>query len=476
MASPPTNCALKHTPARQRNTTVQNIVFDLKPTVAGEVLSLDADLEAVSSDFGGIVHRLPRVRVRPLDSADIAQVVRYAREQQLTITCRAQGHSLGGQCLNQDGILLDMSQYNTLQKIEQKNGLFFTAAAGTTWRQVLNAALPQQLCPPVVTNYADVSVGGTHSTGGMGASSFRFGSQADNCTGLEVVTGEGEIVRCSHAENRELFEHVLGGFGHFGIISQVQHRLRKCPPQTRTYTLLYDDLDALVADMKTLTSEERVDYLVAVPAVNIQGLARSGGLRPLVGWFYSLQITVEYENLDALDDGQLLAGLHFYRRVWTEDLPFEEFILPAIPFDTSPGTANPWMDMFLSANPATQYIKLALEQITTFLDFTRTPMGAFCLQKSRISLPLIRLPEEEFVVGFGVYPTIPAAHLDFVLKGLNQISNAGLELGGRRYLIGQLQFDSAQWHHHFGEYWQTIKALKQKYDPFSVLQSPFSTF
>ena len=33
--------------------------------------------------------------------------------------------------------------------------------------------------------------------GGLGVTSWRHGTQADNCLELQVVTGQGEIVRCT---------------------------------------------------------------------------------------------------------------------------------------------------------------------------------------------------------------------------------------------------------------------------------------
>ena len=69
--------------------------------------------------------------------------------------------------------------------------------AGIKWRALVEHLAPQRLSPPVLTNNLDVTVGGTLSMGGLGVASWRYGTQADNCLELEVVTGTGEIVRCS---------------------------------------------------------------------------------------------------------------------------------------------------------------------------------------------------------------------------------------------------------------------------------------
>ena len=43
--------------------------------------------------------------------------------------------------------------------------------------------------------------------------------------GLEVVTAAGDVVRCSRDENAELFRHVVGGYGLFGVVTAVTLRL-----------------------------------------------------------------------------------------------------------------------------------------------------------------------------------------------------------------------------------------------------------
>ncbi len=69
--------------------------------------------------------------------------------------------------------------------------------AGLVWRDLVAASLKEGLVPPVLTNNLGVTVAGTTSVAGLGVASFRYGTQADNAVELEVVTGEGDIVRCS---------------------------------------------------------------------------------------------------------------------------------------------------------------------------------------------------------------------------------------------------------------------------------------
>jgi cytokinin dehydrogenase len=455
---------------------MKNIAVDLQHFVEGEVINAVENLKEFATDFGGMVEKSPQVVVRAKSTEDVVRVVQYASEQGLPLASRAMGHSISGQSLSQGGIVLDLRGLNAFHEpIGEK--LWFEAEAGATWRQVLDHLLPQNLVPPVITNYLDVSLGGTHSSGGLGASSFRHGSQADNCLGLEVVTGEGELVWCTAEENSDLFYHVLGGYGQFGIITRIRHRARRYQPSVRTYLLFYDDLDALLADKQILIEEERVDHLVSIPSACVQGISRAGGvIQPLIQWFYTLQISVEGDALDSSVDERVLAGLNFYRHIHTEELPFQEFIIPPMEIPVIPGTGNPWTDMFLTEASAKTYIEATLKHIPAFLDFTRTPMGAFCLLRQNIKLPMFRLPgdqSDELVIGFGLYPTIPQAQLAHAQEQLALISAKGTDLGAKRYLTGWLPFDQNHWRKHFGNYWPQVNAMKKKYDPQGILNPGF---
>jgi len=91
--------------------------------------------------------------------------------------------------------------------------------------------------------------------GGLGVASWRHGTQADNCLELEVVTGAGEIVRCSEGENRDLFDAARCGAGQFGVITEAVLKVRRHPPRFRSFHLLYDDLAALLGDLKTVMND-----------------------------------------------------------------------------------------------------------------------------------------------------------------------------------------------------------------------------
>ena len=269
---------------------------DLAREISGQVLTDDSAREAVSTDFGRLVVRKPAAVVRPRSAEDVAGVVKFAAGHGLGVATRGAGHSQTGQSLSEH-IVLDMTSLDQVKRVEAPESASpaspgtVTCQAGLKWRSLVEQLAPSALSPPVLTNNLDVTIGGTLSTAGLGVASWRRGTQADHCLELEVVTGTGEIVRCSEDRDRDLFDAVRAGVGQFGIITKATLEVRRHKPGFRTYYLLYDDLGALLDDLKLLMTEERFDYIESWCAPCPQGFKKTvgGEWQAFAQWFYPLQ-------------------------------------------------------------------------------------------------------------------------------------------------------------------------------------------
>ena len=359
--------------------------------------------------------------------------------------------------------------------------LVVTCGAGTTWRTLLAEASKHGLSPPVLTNNLDVTVGGTLSTAGLGVASWKHGTQADHCLELEVVTGEGEIVRCSPEANSDLFDAVRGGMGQFGVIIEARLRLRRHQPKVRTFMLLYDDLTYLLEDLRALMDEERFDYLESWCVPCALGFRKiSGERQPFAQWFYPLHLTAEVRDTPPTP-GEKLAGLRFYRLVHTEDSTIDEFFsrldaLFAIWKRTGVWEfAHPWMECILPWATAQLYIT----QVLANLPPHAIAGGHILLWPARGSAsrtPLFMRPPGEYAMGFGILPSVPPQRLSEVLPRLAQASAASILMGGKRYLSGWVEFDPGQWKAHYGSMWPSILSLKTRFDPKGVLSPRFIPF
>lgn len=455
-------------------------VADLAREIRGQVLTDDSAREALATDFGRLIVRKPAAVVRPASAEDVARVVKSAAKLHLSVATRGAGHSQTGQSLAEH-IVLDLTSLDRLVRLDEK-ACTVACQAGLNWRSLVDQLLPKQLSPPVLTNNLDVTVGGTLSTGGLGVASWRHGTQADNCLELEVVTGTGEIVRCSASANSDLFDAVRAGVGQFGVITEATLKLRRHQPKFRSFYLLYDDLSALLEDLKAVMSDERFDYLESwcVPAP--QGFRKVGGQRQAFAqWFYPLHGTIETDGAAAPDAQEKLRGLKFYRHVHTEEGDTGEFFmrLDALFALWKRGGfwdyAHPWMECVLPWQTTPLYISQVLQNMPP-----QAVVGGHILlwpaRASVSSVPLFMRPSGEYLMGFGILPAVPKHLVEEALPRLGMASQASVMMGGKRYLSGWIDFDQAQWKAHYGDKWATVVALKKRFDPEGVLNPGFIKF
>lgn len=468
--------------------TAETLLRDLAEELGEGVLSFDpAEREKFKSDFGRIVFRMPAAVARPRNVEEVAKAVRFCAKHGIPIGNRGQGHTQTGQSTT-EGLIIETAGLDQLHGIDREN-LLADCGAGLVWRNLVNAALPLGLVPPVLTNNLGVTVGGTTSVAGLGVASFRYGTQADNAVELEVVTGEGEIVRCSADENRDLYDAARCGLGQFGIITRIKTRLRPCQPKVRMYHLLYDDLGDFMKDAELIMrpGDERFHSLESRCAPCPIFMKRIGpGIKLREGsqlyayWTYPMFLTVEYAEGEEPDDAALLAGLHYYKHLRTDEYTMHEFCNRLDPvFELWHRTGNwemthPWTETVMPWGTAQEFIEYCLENLPPQ---SLGPAGHILLWPSRGTtshVPLFRHPGGDYVMGWGILPAVPQEFVEEAKAGLDMVSELSIGYGGKRYLSGYITFKTVeQWRAHFGEVWPAVCAAKRKFDPHGIFNPGF---
>jgi cytokinin dehydrogenase len=455
----------------------------------GDWILLDAaDLERCRTDWGGWTFRTPGAVARPRTTEQVSDLVRWCRDNGVTITPRAQGHSQSGQSTNEGGVVLDITAMDAIHSIDRESAIA-DVQGGVVWRDLVAATTRQGLVPRVLTNNLGVCVAGTVSVAGIGAASFRYGLQADNVAELEVVTGTGEVVVCSREQNRELFDVVRCGFGQFGIITRAKVMLRPCKSRVRMFHLLYDDLGTFMRDAERIMdpASERYHTLESRSAPCPiftrrigDGIKLAQGMQMYAYWLYPLFLTVEHEPGDAIDDEAFLDGLSPYRRLQTVEYSQEEFcnrLEPVFELWHRAGAwemAHPWMEVILPWDQAQGYIEMAQENLPPQALGAGGHVLLWPAYTRTSDAPLFMHPDQDFVMGWGILPAVPPKFLDQAIASLEMASELAIAYGGKRYLSGYISFDSTErWAAHFGDQWPRVQAAKRKFDPDRILSPGF---
>ena len=162
------------------------------PGLDGVLLSSASERAAAAEDWGHVVSETPLAVLVPASIDDIRKAIKFCNKHCIKIgpmSMVGNSHSTQGQSQAACGLVIDMSG---LAEIHEINAGDAVVDAGVRWFELLQQTVPLGKSPPVLTDYIDLSVGGTLSVGGIGGQTAKHGLQVDNVLELWVVTGEGK--------------------------------------------------------------------------------------------------------------------------------------------------------------------------------------------------------------------------------------------------------------------------------------------
>lgn len=447
---------------------------DKFPAFEGQLLTNEEALAQAADDYGHLLHNRPLAVLFPASAQDVVTMIRYARAHSIPVAARGQGHSTFGQSQVKNGIVIDMSSLTSIRSISQTE---IEVDAGITWLDLLRTTVAQGLTPPTVPDYLSLSIGGVISVGGLGSQSPLHGAVVDNVLELEIVTGKGELVRCSPQTTVGLFDAVRGGLGQFGIITKARLRLIPAPRMTRLYHLDYDDLPTFLDDMQMLLEEQRFDTM--------QGfiLPRDGG-----GWRFQLEVN-RYLNQDADEfspnEDALLKKLNFNvdgvsvveQSYFTGDpncpgyLDRVEAFVPILQAAELWSAPHPWINVFVPSSKASCLFAKWLES-TTPEEVGQGIMMINPYDRMLFSAPFLRVPDSlHFFIFALLRNSTPATEeQNEKLMRLNrQLFEEARAAGGMRYPVDSVVMQPEDWQMHFRSAWELFTMFKQFYDPDRLL-------
>lgn len=172
--------------------------------------------------WSGLTTSRPRRTVVPRDAEDVARAVRRAAADGATVKMPGSGHSFTD-IAQADDVMLLPGQLRGITAVD-RDAMTVTVLAGTPLHE-LNATLEHlglslhNMGDVAYQTVAGATATGTHGTGGLVA------SLAAQVVGLELVTGEGELLRTGAEENPEVLDVVRIGLGAMGILTALTFRV-----------------------------------------------------------------------------------------------------------------------------------------------------------------------------------------------------------------------------------------------------------
>ncbi len=442
------------------------------PLLDGEIRFDAPTLAAAADDFGHIVHRTPEGVVLPASDQDVATTIRWAAERGRQVAPQGRRHSVFGRAQAPAGLVIDMSALRTVHTVQSDR---IVVDAGATWTDVLAATLPQGLTPPVLTEYLDLSVGGTLAVGGVGAATSRFGLQSDNVLEMDVVTGKGEQLTCSPTSNVDLFDAVRAGLGQVGVITKATLRLIPAPQHVRRFLLFYPDLPTMLRDDRRLTGDNLFNA--------VQGAALPA---PTGGWTFRLDAVKEFSG-NPPDDDALLAGLSDDRsQVQPSTMAYLDYLTrlamleKALRANGQWSFPHPWLTTFVGDATVEPVVRAELAQLAPadLGTFGQVMLSPF--RRRSVTSPLVQLPSDDLCYAFNLVriPTTDSvAEADRLMMDNRAIYDRVRAAGGKLYpASAALPMSRDDWRSHFGSSCTQLSDAKQRYDPSTVLTPGYEIF
>jgi FAD/FMN-containing dehydrogenase len=450
-----------------------------EPTENLRVPSLDGELRfdpvtrsAAADDFGHLVHQVPEAVLLPGSAGDVAATVTWAARRRRKVAPQGQRHSVWGRSQANRGIVIDMS---SMRSVGEPRGDTVVVEAGATWSQVLAATLPRGKTPPVLTDYLELSVGGTISVGGVGGTTSRYGLQSDNVVSMDVVTGSGQRLTCSARTNADLFDAVRAGLGQAGVIIRATLKLVDAPQRVRRLLLRYPDLPTMLEDQRILSADDRFDV--------VQGAILAA---PTGGTLFRLDLA-KYFTGTAPVDAALLAGLSddptlrqpstLTYLAYLNRLAELERMLRANGQWCHP---HPWLTTFVGDSAVEQVVSNELDRLEPPTDLGG--LGQVVLSPIRrdpITSPLARLPSDSLCYAFNLI-RIPTTGDHAAARELAESNKATYErvrrAGGTLYPVSALPMSKEDWRRHFGPVFDRFSDAKDTHDPANTLTPGYDVF
>jgi FAD/FMN-containing dehydrogenase len=195
----------------------------------------DAAYDAARANYNARFAVRPQVIVFASGNDDVANAVRWARENKVALRPRSGRHSYEGYSLVDNGLVLDVSAMSSVAVDTAARTAHVGAGCDllTLYTQLAASGLtlPSGSCN-------SLGIGGVTLGGGYGLVSRKLGLTCDQLLGADLVGADGKLLRASPSENPDLFWALRGGGGgNFGVVTAFDFALTPIGGDVATYTV-----------------------------------------------------------------------------------------------------------------------------------------------------------------------------------------------------------------------------------------------
>ena len=196
--------------------------------------------------------KLPRINTlikRFTDCAALADTIHAAP----STVARGLGRCYGDSALNRDLVLSSLSMDNLIE-FDPLTGLL-VCESGMELSTILDVFLPRGWFLPVTPGTRFITVGGAIASDVHGKNHHVAGTFSRHVAWFDLMTADGNVVRCSRNEHPELFYATCGGQGLTGVILRAAFTLQQVESAfIRQETIKAANLDEIMEQFEASAS------------------------------------------------------------------------------------------------------------------------------------------------------------------------------------------------------------------------------
>jgi glycolate oxidase len=216
---------------------------------AGSVLVDREELKPYECDGLSAYRATPLVAAIPADEAEVAAVLRVAREMKVPVVARGSGTGLSGGALpSPEGILLSLARFNRIVEVDP------VARTARVQPGVTNLRISQHVAPlglyyaPDPSSQIACSIGGNVAENSGGVHCLKYGLTVHNVLRVRAITIEGERIdlgsEALDAPGYDLLALVTGSEGLLAVTLEVTVKLLAKPEAAQVVMASFPDVES----------------------------------------------------------------------------------------------------------------------------------------------------------------------------------------------------------------------------------------
>ncbi len=430
-------------------------------------------LMTILSTYTTHAHSVTLIAPKNVDA--IEQAVKTAATNKTNVTIKGAGKGVSVKNTLCDTTVIDLQGLNKILNLDISSKTI-TVQAGISWKEIQEYINPFGLAVAAMQSYCDFSVGGSIGVNAHGQD-FRYAPVGSTVISMVIINAQGEKVTLSPTKNAELYHAVIGGYGLFGIITEV--------------TLQLIDNTMLKKRVKVVNTKRHLDSLTQKTLANNNIALFSARFTIGSENFFDTMLTLTYHDTKKITTEKLkpLSSIKTYISQklfgFLRDVPFVKNVrlfvekhLIELEVTKSRNNFMHFATDHLQETRST-HIDILQEYFIPLKDFKKfVDKAKVILQKNNVNLlnGTLRLVKKDTTSFLSYAPETCSALVLFIsLENskaafevaqlwTRELINAALECHGTFYLPYQCFATKEQVHAAYPQFDEFIK-LKRQYDP-----------